>query len=262
MGMNLFRPFHTGEPQHDARGRLTGISRYQDVLGHCWKRFFVTGLVTMLGFAPLVLGIVYAVLSQSILVLLPAALLGGAIAGPFLACLYDSVLRALRDAPGGWWANYRKAFAQNWRGALLPGMCTGLFLGAASFAGMMLFAWAQVLPSGDTVLIYLVSWLLFILISTLYWPQLVLFEQRNLVRLRNALLFTLQNFWRVLGVAVLQLLWWMLFVLFAPLSLLLLPLVGVWFVLFVTMFLLYNQLDEALAIEQHFAQPDTDVHTD
>lgn len=100
--MNLFRPYQMGEPQRDERGRLVGIDRYQDVLGRNWKRFFLTGLLTVLGCLPLAAGVGYAILSSSVLVLLPAGILGGAIAGPFLACLYDSILRALRDAPGTW----------------------------------------------------------------------------------------------------------------------------------------------------------------
>ena len=75
--------------------------------------------MTIPGCLPLTLGIAYAILSSSILVLLPAALIGGGVAGPFIACLYDTVLRALRDAPGRWSTNYRKALAQNWRTALL-----------------------------------------------------------------------------------------------------------------------------------------------
>lgn len=250
MSLNIFRPMDTGEPQLDERGRLTGISRYQDVLRRGWKRFLVTGFMTLLGFAPLALGIAYAILSKSVLVLVPAALVGGAVSGPFTAGLYDVILRALRDAPGSWWGNYRKAFAQNWRGALLPGAVSGLFLGAAAFTGMLLYAWAPTLPGTLTTVLYLFSWLLFLLVSTLYWAQLALFEQRNTLRLRNALLFALKYFWAVLGVTLLQLVWWLAFVLFAPLSLLLLPLVGVWFALYAALFLLYNKLDTALGIEQ------------
>ena len=66
--MNLFRPYSAGEPQRDARGRLVGIDRYQDVLGRNWKRFAGTGLLMILGFAPLGLGTAYAVLSSSVLV--------------------------------------------------------------------------------------------------------------------------------------------------------------------------------------------------
>ena len=55
--MNLFRPYQIGEPQRDERGRLVGIDRYQDVLGRHWKRFFLTGLMTMLGCLPLAAGV-------------------------------------------------------------------------------------------------------------------------------------------------------------------------------------------------------------
>lgn len=251
--MNLFRPYDTGEPRRDARGRLIGIDRYQDVLGRNWKRFLLTGLVTLAGCLPLAAGIAYAILSSSILVLLPVSLAGGAIAGPFLACLYDNILRALRDAPGSWSANFRRAFAQNWRASLLPGALTGLFVGSAAFAGMLFFAWSTAVPSALTILIYLFSCLIFFVLSTLYWPQLVLFDQRGVVRLRNALLFTIQNFWATLGVCLLQLVWWLLMVLFAPWTLILLPLVAVWFDLFVALFLLYDRLDAAFGIEASLA---------
>lgn len=254
MAFNLFRPFGTGEPQRDERGRLTGIDRYQDVLGRCWKRFFLSGLIALAGFLPMAAGVAYAVLSSSILVLLPAGLAGGALAGPFLAGLYDTLLRALRDAPGSWSANYLRALRQNWRGALLPGALTGLFLSSASFAGMMLFAWAVVWPSIGTICIYLFSWLLFFAVSLLYWPQLVLFRQKPLVRLRNALLFSLEYFLPVLGTAALQLVYWMIMVLFAPWTLLLMPFVAVWFILFAVLFLLYDRLDQAFCIEEQISR--------
>ena len=79
--MNLFRPYRAAEPERDETGRLVGIDRYQEVLGLGWKRFFLSGLLTMAGCLPLTLGVGYAVLSKSALVLLPASLLGGAAAG-------------------------------------------------------------------------------------------------------------------------------------------------------------------------------------
>lgn len=252
--MNLFRPYEMGEPRRDERGRLVGIDRYQDVLGRNWKRFLATGLMTMLGCLPLAAGVVYAILSSSLLVLLPAGLIGGAVAGPFLACLYDTILRALRDAPGTWWQNYKRGLTQNLRASLLPGALTGLFLASASFAGMLFFAWGSTTPTAGTLAVYLFSWLIFLVLSTLYWPQLVLFDQRAVVRLRNALLFLLKYFWVTLGTALLQLVWWLLMVLFAPWTLLLLPFVGIWFDLYATLFLLYDRLDKAFAIEESIAR--------
>ena len=48
-------------------------------------------------------------LRRVLLAVLAACVLGGAVAGPFLACLYDGLLRALRDAPGSWRENTRRA---------------------------------------------------------------------------------------------------------------------------------------------------------
>ena len=224
------------------------------MLGRCWKRFAATGFITFLGCLPLAAGVAYAILSSSVLVLIPAALLGGAIAGPFLACLYDTILRALRDAPGSWTQNYRRSLTQNARASLVPGALTGLFLGSSAFTGMLFFGWELAAPSAGTIALFLFSWLVFLVLSTLYWPQLVLFDQRASVRLRNALLFTIRHFWLTLGVALLQLVWWLLMILFAPWTLLLLPFVGTWFDLFAALFLVYRPLDEAFQIEERISR--------
>ena len=94
-------------------GRLMGIDRYQDVPGRNWKRFFLSGLMTIPGCLPLTLTI-----------------------------------------------------------------------------GVLLF-----------------RWLVFLGISTLYWPQLVLFDQSPVLRLRNALLFTVKYFWATVDTALLQPAW-------------------------------------------------------
>lgn len=252
--MSVFRPYQTGEPRRDSRGRLVGIDRYQDVFGRNWKRFVLSGLAALLGALPLAAGVGYAILSTSTLVLLPASLIGGAVWGPFLACLYDTVLRALRDAPGSWRGNYKRSFVQNMRAALLPGALTGLFVGCAGFAGMMLFLWRSVTLSFTSAAVYLFSWLIFFVVSTLYWAQLVLFDQRAAVRLRNALLFTVKNFWATVGTALLRLLWWVILVLFAPWTLPVVLFVGIWLDIFLVMFFLYNRLDDAFQIEESIAR--------
>ena len=69
-------------------------------------------LFTTLGTLPLIAGIALSLLTSSLLVLLPASLLGGMVFGPFLAGLVDSIMRGLRDAPGNWWKNYKKSWKQ------------------------------------------------------------------------------------------------------------------------------------------------------
>ena len=59
---------------------------------------------------------------NSLPVMVLSAAVGGILAGPVLAGMYDTVLRALRDEAGYWWTTYRKAFKQNFKASILPGV--------------------------------------------------------------------------------------------------------------------------------------------
>jgi len=237
------------DPHFNENERQTGFYRYRQLISVRFGQWWKISLLTLAGFTPLAAGIFYAVASTSLLVLIPCSLLGGMIAGPFLAGMYDAVLRGLRDDPLPWRDAYRLSWRQNWRGSLLPGALLGLVLGAYSFMAM-LFWWAERSPSLGTVALYLFALLAVLILNMLYWPQLVLFQQKSSIRLRNCLLFCIKYFWRVLGVGSLQLGYWSIFVLFAPWTLILLPILGVWYILFLSQFLIYDQMDAAYQIEE------------
>ncbi len=128
-----------------------------------------------------------------------------------------------------------------------------LLLGMYAFMAA-LFWWSEVPQTPATIALYLFAGLLFLLLNTLYWPQLVLFRQTVPNRLRNVILFTAKYLRRVLEVCVLQLAYYLIYVLFAPWTLLLLPLLGVWYITFLSQFLLYDQLNEALRIEERISR--------
>lgn len=243
--------FHKDETVLPDGVRPHGFDRYRQLLGNYADRWLLVNLITLAGALPLALGILYALLSSSLLVLLPVSLLGGLFFGPFLACLMDSLLRGFRDASGSWHQQFARAWRQNWKESLLPGALLGFFFGNMAFMGYVLYS-AQVRPGVATVLLYLFSALLLFMVNTLYWPQLVLFNQSNTVRLKNTLLFCIRHFWQVLGVAALQLAYLAALVLFAPWSLMLLPITGFWYILFIALFLLYEQLDRTFSIEERF----------
>lgn len=244
--------FHYHMPTGTGR-RLTGSARYTELLGRDFKRFFLTNLLTLLGFLPFALGVAAAILSSSILVLIPACIIGGAIAGPSLSCMYDTILRSLRDAPGKYMENYRRAWKQNWRQSIVPGIIFCLFLGFYAFMLMMLW-WALNPPGIGTIALYIFSLVLFTMFFSLYWPQLVLFEQSGRQRFQNCLLFMMRYFIKSLVCALMQLAYWTIIVLFLPWSVLLLPLIGIWFILFTANFFLYNTLNTVFGIEEQIAQ--------
>ena len=238
---------------YDETKRQTGFNRYKQLLGRHFGDWFKLNALTILGLLPLAAGIGLAIASSSILVLIPCSLLGGMIFGPFLSGMYDSLFRAMRDDPMPMWQNYQKSWKQNFLGSLVPGALLGLMVGFFCFMGMMLW-WARTVPSTGTILLLLFSALLTMVISQLYWSQLVLFQQSPVIRLRNILLFCIQNFGRVMGVGLLQLAYWGIYILFAPWTLLILPIVGIWYILFLSQFLLYDRLNNAFGIEEQFRQ--------
>lgn len=242
------------DPYYDPDVRQVGFNRYKQLLSRHAFSWIKLNLLTVAGALPLAAGIGYAVLSSSILLLIPLSLLGGMIWGPFLAGLYDGILRGLRDAPESWWAAWRKSWRQNGRESLIPGAVLGLLVGMYAFMAA-LFWWSSVPQTMGTIALTLFSGTLFLLLNTLYWPQLVLFRQTARNRMRNIILFTAKYAWRMAGVAVLQLLYTMIYVLLAPWTLLLVPVLGFWYIIFLSQFLIYDQLDQELGIEEKFQVP-------
>ena len=247
--MGLFFPM---DDEHLPPGRRKGFARYREILGRDFKQFYLTNLLALASFIPLGLGVGYAVLSSSVLVLIPVSVVGGMIAGQGLAAMYDLILRRMRDVMDDWWVSFKRSLRQNWRAALLPGALEGLFLGFLAFAGALIW-WGGTLTLG-TALLLCAAIVIFCMIFSIWWPQVVLFEQKTAIRLKNCALFILQNFPRVLGAAALQGGFWLLMFLLLPWSGFAVPVLGVWYILFLAVFLLYDRLNEAFKIEEQIGQ--------
>lgn len=239
------------DPYYDPDVRQVGFNRYKQLLSQHTFSWIKLNLLTVLGALPLAAGIGYAILSSSILVLIPVSILGGMIWGPFLAGLYDGILRGLRDAPESRWTAWRRSLRQNGRESLLPGGVLGLLIGMYAFMAA-LFWWSAAPRTLGTIVLYLFSGALFFLLNTLYWPQLVLFRQTTLNRMRNIILFTAKYFWRMAGVTLLQLVYCLVYVLLAPWTVLLIPILGLWYITFLSQFFIYEQMDQELGIEEKF----------
>lgn len=248
--MGLFFP---DEKNYFPEERPAGFPRYKQVLERDWKRFFLVDLLTLGSLIPFGLGMGYAVLSSSVLVLIPVYILGGLIAGPGIAGMYDMILRGLRDNVDDWWHSYKKAMKQNWKAALLPGVVMCLFLGFLIFACAMLW-WSTAPITFGTVAILAASTLILSMVFSVWWPQIVLFDQRPGIQIKNCILFCITYFRRTLGAAALQILWWIVMVLFLPWSAFLVPFLGVWYILYLSVFLLYDQLNQAFRIEEQIGE--------
>ena len=248
--MGIFFP---DEPNYFPNERPVGFKRYAQVLERDWKRFFLVDLLTLLSLIPFAAGVVMAVLTSSLVVLIAGCIIGGIIAGPGLACMYDCILRSLRDNQDDWWHNYKKAFRQNLGASLMPGVVLCLFLGFVAFSFALMW-WSELPITAGTVAIMAAATLIITMVYSIWWPQIVLFSQRPKVQLKNCILFIIQYFWRTLGAAALQLLWWVIIGLFMPWTAFIIPFLGVWYILYVSQFFLYDKLNYALRIEEQIAQ--------
>lgn len=235
----------------DYTHRQVGFARYKQLMSFYAFNWLRINLLTTAGALPLAAGILYALLTSSVVVLLPLSFLGGMVFGPFLAGLVDSIMRGLRDAPNNWWKNYKKSWKQNWRGSLLPSGMLGLFTGLFAFM-VYIMSVARTAPSLGTWAMLLVSVAVVIWFNTLYWPQLVLFSQSFVNRLRNALLFTIKHSLRVLAAVAIQLVWVALMILLAPWTLVAVPFLGFWFPIFLAQYRIYADLNRDLHIEAQF----------
>lgn len=246
--------FFAGDEERFTPGlRKSGFPRYKEVLEGNWKDFIKVGFVTLLFFLPLAAGLVWAVGAKSSLAAMGAGLLGGAISGPGFACLEDLILRRLRDDLADVWVCWKKAFRQNWRASLLPGAVQGLFLGLLVFAGALILWGAAPLTPGNLLLLALSS-LLGTMVLTVWWPQVVLFEQKPLPQVKNAVFFCIFHFGKVLGAALVQMAWWAVMFLFLPWTAFVVPVLGLWYILFLALHLIYPKLDEDFHIEEQIEE--------
>lgn len=244
--MGLFFP--DGD-EHFTEVRKTGFPRYREVLEGNWKDFLKVGFLTLLFYIPLAAGMAYAILSRSLIAAVLSGVVGGAIAGVGYACMVDLILRRLRDDLGDWWTVWKRAFRQNFRASIFPGVLQNTFFSVMVFGGAMML-WGALRLTPATIIFFLLASLVVLMIMTVWWPQIVLFEQSPLIQQKNALLFILMNPWKTLLSAVLQLVWWAVMFLFLPWTAFVVPFLGVWFILFLSLFLLYPAMDDAFRIEE------------
>ena len=232
----------------DINRNTTKFDCYRQILERDYKNFFLAGFITLLAFLPFAIGLFFAFASKSLIVMLLSAVIGGLIAGPALYALYDVIFRSFRNKMKSWSIDYFKAIKTNWKDALISGIVCCLFIGTFAFI-FMLFMWTGIKPSAGTIFILIISAVIISMLFSVYLPQLVLFKQSNSIRLKNCLLFCIKYFWSTLRTAILKILYLLIIFLFLPWSIFLLLILGIWFILFLSNFLLYDNLKEAFGLK-------------
>ena len=232
--------------------RKTGIRRFFELMGRDLQDMFLAHLLTCLGFIPAICLVGIGFLTKSLLVMGAGAVVGGMAAGPFLAGMYDTVLRALRDEPGYWWTTYRRAFRQNFKASILPGILYCVVITLQIFVVYFCFSMlAEGVDVGTGLWVAAVlNLLVFQMLFAYMWPQVVLMDQPFPQTLANSLRCMLAFLPHALAAAIVQILFWGLVILSMPLGLLLMLVLGFWFPCEICCQIVSGDLEQVFHVEE------------
>ena len=254
--MSLFpsaNDFKSGPGVEKDAPRKTGVGRFFELVGRDMSGMFLANLLTCLGFLPVICLVYIGFLMNSLPVMLVSAAAGGILAGPALAGMYDTVLRALRDEAGYWWVTYRKAFKRNFKASILPGVLYSVIVTLQIFLVCFCF---QMLAQGVNVGVPLwvatvLNLVLFHMLFSYMWPQVVLLDQPLGQTLKNSVNCMIAFLPHALAAAIVQILFWGIVILCMPLGLLLMIVFGFWFSTEVSCQIVYSDLDRVFHIEEN-----------
>ena len=254
--MGLFpsaNDFKDGQGVEQDAPRKTGVRRFFELVGRDMTGMFLANLLTCLGCVPVICLVYIGFLMNSLPVMLVSAAAGGILAGPALAGMYDTVLRALRDEAGYWWVTYRKAFKRNFKASILPGVLYSVIVTLQIFLVYFCF---QMLAQGVNVCVPLwvatvLNLVLFHMLFSYMWPQVVLLDQPLGQTLKNSVNCMIAFLPHALAAAIVQILFWGIVILCMPLGLLLMIVFGFWFSTEVSCQIVYSDLDRVFHIEEN-----------
>lgn len=245
--------FKAGRGVSEDAPRKTGIRRFFELVGRDMSSMFLANVLTCIGFLPVICLVYIGFLMNNLIVMLLSAAVGGVLAGPALAGMYDTVLRALRDEAGYWWVTYRRAFKRNLKASIVPGIIYCVVVTVQIFLVYFCF---NMLYQGVNVgmgmwVATVLNLVLFHMLFAYMWPQVVLLEQPLLLTLKNSVNCMIAFLPHALAAALVEILFWGIVILCMPLGLILMIVFGFWFTCEVSCQIVYGDIDRVFKIEEN-----------
>ena len=170
-----------------------------------------------------------------------------------MAQVTQGTLRALRDEAGYWWTTYRKAFKQNFKASILPGV---LYCVVVTVQVFLVYFCFNLLYHGTNVgvgmwVATVLNLVIFHMLFSYMWPQVVLLDQPFGQTLKNSVNCMIAFLPHALAASLVTVLFWGLVILCMPLGLLLMLVFGFWFQVEITSQIVYGDLDRVFHIEEN-----------
>ena len=228
--------------------RKKGAARLWEILSRDLDGIFLSGVLAMLACAPAAILAGVALWLGSLPLCLLAAAAAGWLVGPALTCLYDTILRALRDEPGFWWHTYKRVWKQSFKSSLVPGAVFTLLWALVAYAAFVLPQMTTV--SAGFALVLVLDMVLLLTLGSYYWMQNALFDAPVSKKLSNCVRMFLGFLPRTALSAVFQLGYWLLMAAVIPRCAFIFLLTWLWVPNLLAMLAVYAPIEKSLHLEE------------
>jgi uncharacterized membrane protein YesL len=246
-----------GQDYNELGGTLGASQEDRTKTGYAWhaivdnlSRLVIAGLLCLLCCMPAFAGFLLGLLWNRPEILLVAGAVGGLIAGPAFGTLYDACLMAYMGYPGRWWERYKKVFAREWKGCLVPGLIMGLIL--ATTANVLMNLHEGTKMDSSVVVCMVILLVISCMILSYFWPQRMLLDLTFLQTLKNSWIMVVSHPLLALGSAAIQIGYWALMLILYPYSIVFLLILSAWLPVFLSVRVVYEALNKALELDQRF----------
>ena len=238
--------------------RKKGIARFIEILGRDFGNLVKLNLLFFACAFPAILLFIWAILNIGIGGFLFWAFLAWIASfpvGPALTAMHYLITKMLRDDPGFIWHDFKKAFKENFKETLLPGMLYTLVIGSQVLSFFYYMAGsAQGQMSFPILVLYLFSVLLFAMAAPYFFIQKPYLDLKNGGVIKNSLLLAIGNAPRSFAGALFGTGLLILQILFFPASFLFLILIGFTIPCLINLMWVWPPIDKVFGIEKTLRQ--------
>lgn len=234
------------------KAKTAGLSRLWEIIMDNTTHFLGANFLCVLGALPLIIGILYALSTNNLIILALSTIFGGMLFCPFYAAMINGMLKAMRDETGDWFKNYCHALKRDFKDNLIP----GLIIGLESLIVIYTFSYIQVgksLPAG-LIISVVISVIVLLAIYTYLLPQRVFFDLNIIHIIRNSVYMSMAHPLVTFASIAVQAIYWSVMFLLVPYSIIFMIVFGFWLPALLGMFVTYKQMNKEFHIEEKAEQ--------